>query len=101
MVRRRRRPLGPPPGPAWPMMATVAGDEWPARNCIVDDDEAVREAVCEALATLGYLVEPARDAGDALGRFHPGRYQLVVTDLAMPVMNGLELARQLRALEPG
>ena len=72
----------------------------PARILVVDDDEAVCDAVCDALTMLGYATESAHDATDALDRFRPGRYQLVVTDLAMPLINGLELARQLRALEP-
>lgn len=70
------------------------------RVLVVDDDEAVREAVCDVVTMLGYTAEPASDAGEALGRFRPGRYGLVVTDLAMPTMNGLQLARRLRALEP-
>ena len=76
------------------------GDEAPGRILVVDDDEAVRDAVCDVLTELGYAAEPARDGADALGRFRPGRYRLVVTDLAMPTMNGLQLARRLRALEP-
>jgi CheY-like chemotaxis protein len=40
-------------------------------------------------------------ASEALAWFQPGRYRAVVTGVAMPVMNGLELARRLRALEPG
>ncbi len=72
----------------------------PAPILVVDDDEAVREAVCDALTMLGYATESANDASDALDRFRPGHYRLVVTDLAMPLINGLELARQLRALEP-
>jgi CheY-like chemotaxis protein len=82
------------------MTHTRSPDPGRARILVVDDDETVLDTVCDALTMLGYIVEPARDAGAALGRFRPGRYQLVVTDLAMPVMNGLELARRLRALEP-
>ena len=68
---------------------------------VIDDDEGVREAVCLALSGLGYVTEPVSGADEALGRFRPGRYRLVITDLAMPVMDGLELAHRLRALEPG
>ena len=82
------------------MTNTRPPDAGPTRILVVDDDEAVRDTVCDALTVLGYIAEPARDARDALGRFRPGHYQLVVTDLAMPIMNGLELARRLRALEP-
>lgn len=72
----------------------------PVRILVVDDDAAVREALCETLTGLGYAADPVSGAGEALERFHPGRYRVVVTDLAMPVMNGLQLARRLRALEP-
>ena len=72
----------------------------PARILVVDDDEAVRDAVCDVVTMLGHTAEPASDAYEALDRFRPGRYDLVVTDLAMPVMNGLDLARHLRTLEP-
>jgi two-component system, LuxR family, response regulator FixJ len=65
----------------------------------VDDDEAVRDAVCDVVTMLGYTAEPVSDARAALDRFRPGLYDLVVTDLAMPVMNGLQLARHLRALD--
>jgi CheY-like chemotaxis protein len=70
------------------------------RILIVDDDEGVRDAVCETLSMLGYTTDPVSGACEALDRFRPGRYRLVVTDLSMPVMNGLQLARHLRALEP-
>src|SRR5947208_7856116 len=71
------------------------------RILVVDDDEAVRYAVCMALSVIGCVTESAGGASEALARFRPGRYRAVVTDVAMPVMNGLELARRLRALEPG
>ena len=71
------------------------------RILIVDDDEGVRLAVCLALSALGCVTEAVAGAAEALGRFRPGRYRAVVTDLAMPAMSGLELMRRLRALEPG
>jgi CheY-like chemotaxis protein len=71
------------------------------RILVVDDDDAVRYAVCLALSGLGCVTESVSGASEALARFRPGRYRAVVTDVAMPVMNGLELARRLRALEPG
>ena len=79
---------------------TNAATSGSARILVVDDDEAVRDAVCYVVTGLGYTAEPARDACEALDRFRPGLYDLVVTDFAMPVMNGLQLARRLRALEP-
>jgi CheY-like chemotaxis protein len=70
------------------------------RILVVDDDEGVRLAVCLALSGLGCITEAVGGAAEALARFRPGRYRAVVTDLAMPVMNGLELVRRLRAREP-
>lgn len=75
-------------------------DDAPARILVVDDDDGVRDVVCDVLTELGYAAEPARDGADALDRFRPGRYRLVVTDFRMPTMNGLQLACRLRALEP-
>ena len=74
-------------------------DDTPVRILVVDDDEGVRDTVCDVLTELGYVAEPARDGADALDRFRPGRYRLVVTDLGMPAMNGLQLACRLRALQ--
>jgi CheY-like chemotaxis protein len=79
---------------------TTAAPRLPVRILVVDDDEGVREAVCDVLTMLGYTADPVSGAGEALDRFRPGRYHLVVTDLAMPVMSGLQLARRLRVLEP-
>jgi len=73
----------------------------PARILVVDDEADVRDAVCEALTALGYAPDAAGGAAEALERFRPGRYDLVITDFGMPGMNGLQLARRLRALEPG
>jgi CheY-like chemotaxis protein len=70
------------------------------RILVVDDDEAVRYAVCLALSVLGCVADPVSGAAEALDAFRPGRYQAVVTDVAMPFMSGLELARRLRVLEP-
>ena len=75
-------------------------DPPPVRILVVDDDEAVRDAVCEALTMHGYVTEMANGSGEVLERFRPGRYRLVVTDLTMPVMNGLQLAQRLRVIEP-
>jgi CheY-like chemotaxis protein len=67
-------------------------DDAPVRILVVDDDEGVRDTVCDVLTELGYAADPASDGTDALDRFRPGRYRLVVTDLTMPRMNGLQLA---------
>ena len=80
-------------------MTVADPGDGPARVLVVDDDQVVRDIVCEIVISLGCIAESARDGADALDRFRPGRYRLVITDLAMPGMNGLQLARRLRTLE--
>ena len=82
------------PGPRGPV-------SWPpARILVVDDDAAFREAVCQALTALGYAPDGAGSAAEALEQFRPGRYDLVITDLRLPGMSGVQLARRLRAFGP-
>jgi CheY-like chemotaxis protein len=81
-------------------MTDTPGGRPRLRILVVDDDAAVRDAVCDVLTFQGYLVDSVNGADEAIERFRPGRYQLVITDLVMPLMGGLQLARRLRALEP-
>ena len=46
----------------------------------------------EMLVRLGHTVEISPDGKDALSRYKPGKYDLVITDYSMPRMNGVELA---------
>ena len=63
---------------------------------MVDDSESIREMVSHELETQGYFVLKAISGKDALGSFD-GRYiDLLITDLHMPEMNGLELIREIR-----
>jgi CheY-like chemotaxis protein len=70
---------------------------------VVEDEEAVRSMTARLLESQGYQVVVAGDGAEALAaiRQRAGRLDLVVTDVAMPVMNGRELAEQLRRLRPG
>ena len=71
-----------------------------ARILVVDDNPEVLEALCQMLVELGHVPDPARDGKEALGRYRIGAYDLMMTDLTMPKMNGLELIRRLRAIDP-
>jgi two-component system, OmpR family, response regulator MprA len=66
---------------------------------VVDDDQAVREALRRALSMQGYAVELARDGAEALTRLATdgSAIELVVLDVLMPGVDGLEVTRQLRA----
>lgn len=72
----------------------------PHRLLLVDDDPAIGSALSEALSSFGYEVEVAVHAAGALaaiGRWSP---DVVVSDVRMPDMTGLELARLLRERAP-
>jgi CheY-like chemotaxis protein len=69
---------------------------------IVEDEEIVRLLVCQVLSDQGYEVLCAGHGGEALrlSAEHPGKIALLVTDVVMPQMGGLELARRLLAERP-
>jgi two-component system, OmpR family, response regulator MprA len=69
----------------------------PARVVVVDDDEALRNAVRRALRLEGYDVELAGDGPEALARLAGLRADLVVLDVLMPVLDGITVCRRLRA----
>jgi two-component system, chemotaxis family, sensor histidine kinase and response regulator WspE len=69
-----------------------------SRRCIlvVDDSLTVREIERRLLEERGYTVEVAVDGIDGWNRLKGGRYDLVVSDVDMPRMNGIELVRRIR-----
>jgi PAS domain S-box-containing protein len=69
---------------------------------LVEDEAAVRSSVRRLLEWHGYTVLEARNGADALGIYeaHQGRIDLVLTDVVMPEMGGLELVERLRARRP-
>jgi signal transduction histidine kinase/CheY-like chemotaxis protein len=60
---------------------------------VVDDEEPVRELLCDILEDEGVEVTAAANGADALARFEPGKFDAVLTDIGMPGMNGWELLR--------
>ena len=69
------------------------------RILVVDDDEGVREALSEFLLSLGYVVVPVESGEKALTEFGKGGFDVVMADLIMPNMDGMELLRRIREMK--
>jgi two-component system response regulator MprA len=67
------------------------------RVLVVDDEMAVRTSLERALGMERYDVDLAGDGRDALDRLAENRYDAVVLDVGLPVLDGLEACRRLRA----
>ena len=66
------------------------------RVLIVDDDEAVRNTMNEYIQTAGYLSETVSCAEEALEKMEKDNFQVVITDIILPAMGGLELTKNIR-----
>src|SRR5258708_32897720 len=69
------------------------------RILVVDDEVNARTALAELLREEGFEVETAADAFKALGKYETFAPHVVVTDLKMPGMDGIELVKKVRAME--
>ena len=69
---------------------------------LVDDEECVREIISEVLAESGYRVLEAKDGAEGLSLYqkHQAKIKLVLLDLLMPVMNGLDCAKEILRINP-
>lgn len=63
---------------------------------VVDDEDFVRSLIVDVLANLGHQVDAASDGAEAIRRFEQMRYDLVVSDLRMPELDGAALFQALR-----
>ncbi|HEY8207212.1 MAG TPA: response regulator [Myxococcaceae bacterium] len=76
--------------------APRAPEERRHRILVVDDSPLTRELICSLLEAVGYEVVPAADGQEAFDRVGKEAVDMVVTDLEMPRMDGLELTRRLK-----
>jgi len=67
---------------------------------IVDDEKKMRHILQIILEQKGYLTEQAANGSEALELINKFHYAMVITDLKMPVMNGLELIREIKKIDP-
>jgi CheY-like chemotaxis protein len=94
-----------------------SADDWPTRNrssdtgfnikgrgvsrvLVIDDDAAIRHSVEFLLTEAGLEVFTAANGSDGLRRYADVKPDLVITDILMPVMEGIETVGHLRRLDP-
>jgi len=68
-----------------------------ARILLVDDEQSIQTLLSYPLRKDGYHVTSALDGGEALQRFEEGRFDLVILDLMLPRLDGVEVCRELRS----
>lgn len=80
-------------------MSTTTHDERP-RVLIVDDEKFIRDILADFLGMEGYIVRTAEDGAAALTELHSAHYDLVISDLKMPRMGGIELLEAIGTAAP-
>jgi signal transduction histidine kinase/CheY-like chemotaxis protein len=81
----------------------ATGDAMGDRECImvVEDDDNVRTYVVETLRGLNYRVDDAASGDEALKLANDSKFDLLLTDVVLPGINGRELAEKLKTQQPG
>jgi PAS domain S-box-containing protein len=71
------------------------------RALVVEDDAAVRKVVTRALSSIGWTSVEAVDGAGGIEKFGGGKFDLIILDIMMPVMDGFGFIRELRLTEKG
>jgi CheY-like chemotaxis protein len=66
------------------------------RVLVIDDERSIREMYRDFLRMLGCRSDCVANGAEALAQFEPGRYDLILTDLVMPGLSGLDVAAAIR-----
>ena len=69
------------------------------RVLLVDDEQDITELLEVILKMQGYDVKSYNNPIKALGNFHEGTFDIVVLDIRMPFLNGIEVGRELRKMD--
>jgi len=77
----------------------VAGT--PSRLLVIDDDESVRLLLRDLLEEAGYAVRTAKSGEEALQLIRVATYDIIITDLRLSGMHGLEVVKEVKAIDPG
>src|ERR671930_1422895 len=83
--------------PNYPSRAMASAHEASARILLVDDERSVQTLLAYPLLKDGYEVISAHDGREALDRFAQQRFDLVVLDIMLPKLDGVEVCRRMRS----
>jgi excisionase family DNA binding protein len=99
LENQRTRGSRSAPAPAAPTRAAAAAPAGRPRVLVVDDEASIRDLLSKTLALAEYDVDLAFDGRTALERLRTAPYDLLITDLKMPGVDGLTVIREARRLK--
>jgi CheY-like chemotaxis protein len=71
------------------------------RILLAEDNQVNQKVACRTLEKLGYQVDVAKDGQAAFEAWASGAYDVILMDCQMPVLDGFQATRQIRAAETG
>ena len=92
--------------PRWPyrvprlLLRRLTNDPQPLKILYVEDNAVVREVTAELMAQDKREIVACASAEEALEEFRKGAFDIVITDVSLPVMSGIDLARRILAMKP-
>jgi len=66
---------------------------------VVDDEEVMRSLICDVLGDMGYRIKTASSGKEALEKIKQSEFSIIITDLKMPEIDGLELLKRIKAMD--
>jgi CheY-like chemotaxis protein len=100
IIHNKRVVMGEPKKMAEKSVFSKAAATTSVRILVADDDERIQDAISEALEFMGFEVATACNGIEALAVFLESSFDLVLTDLQMPAMDGLSLAGRINERSP-
>jgi two-component system, NtrC family, nitrogen regulation response regulator NtrX len=71
-----------------------------ANILIIDDEQAIRNALRDIFELEDYVVEEAKDGIEALAKLKQGKFEVVICDIKMPKMDGMDVLERIQAISP-